>query len=138
MDHKELLKKIGKPLAGAGILSGGIGAFLATVYFYFPSIDIEKLILFMVVSTGAMVYAYAQAWMTTNEETGKTLWQYLTGNTRAIAMSFSLLASSWMGAGAFSYLENNTPEQLIGLAIAAGMGIPAARLAKLKGLEGKK
>ena len=95
----------------------------------FDDFDIMKFLLFAGISTAAMIYAYASQWVEHNPD--DNLWHYLTGNKRAVFMSFGILTSSWFGTELFSFLDNCTTEQLAILAYGVGIGVPAKYRAKL-------
>ena len=83
---------------------------------------LEQAALFCAVSFATVVISYVKIW--TQETETVTLWQYLTGDKRAMARAFIALLSLWAAAGGFDYLANLTDQEIIGAAIGLGMLVP--------------
>jgi hypothetical protein len=83
---------------------------------------LEQAALFCAVSFCTVIISYIKIWATETETV--TLWQYLTGDKRAIARALVALLSLWAAAGGFDYLANLTDQEIIGAAIGLGMLVP--------------
>lgn len=90
---------------------------------------IIKALYFIAAGFLSMVYAFSHQWMTSNDS--RRLDQYLLGDKRKVGLSTSILLTSCAAAGQFDYLAANSVEQLVGLGIMIGAGVPIKLKSKL-------